>query len=462
MSKKKPNRKPEPAAQTSQTGRRNFLTIGLGGLGALAVAGAAGYKAGWFNSAPASSPVPAATPWYPNDVNAVAKSHLTPVTLPADLPNATRAADDIVRQYARELNSPSALIHAVRAFGKSFKLSDGSNTVDHLCAKYFAEKEVNGKKYVYVPREFEVHDNSFLKTLLEAGVSHDQPITAGANKYTLHDLAESAKALFRFDPKDTGRYDPSLFTQHLPWGLIAFSILVPPSQPTWTNAYGETINLNVVIDSLLANYEAMCSGLHESLERGEEEALEFRQQIVKHSCFGMHTVYGFLSCLKAGYRENNLQERLRKMYDLTIERLLGDSRAIDSEANAAKGMGPDLINRLAVSQDGKVVTKGKPPADTIEVMRLRSQVRFIGHAFEALNYAQLHNLFSPSASQKKTWQAGEKLMFEHLVKIRATDLRPYWDWYSKFVSNTVIAVSHASRGMKLLTPDNPDITVSRA
>jgi len=400
------------------------LTLGLGGLGALAVAGAAGYKAGWFDSAPTSAPKPAPTPWYPNDINAVAQSHLTPVTLPMDLAGAMRASDDIVRHYARELNLPSALIHAVRAFGKNFTLSDGTRAVDHLCAKYFAEKEVNGKKYIHVPREFEVHDNSFLKTLLEAGVSHDQPITAGGNKYTLHDLAESARALFRFDPKDTGRYDPSLFTQHLPWGLIAFSILVPPSQPAWTNAYGETINLDVVIDSLLSNYEAMCSGLHESLERGENEAFGFREQIVKHSCYGMHSIYGFFSCLKAGFRENDLRERLHKMYDLTIERLLGDSRAIDKEANAAKGRGPDLTNRLAVSQDGKVVTKGRPPADTIEVMRLRSQIRFIG-AFESLNYAQLHKLFSPAASQKKTWQAGEKLMFEHLVKLRATDLRPY-------------------------------------
>ncbi|MGH9846012.1 MAG: hypothetical protein ACREEM_45505, partial [Blastocatellia bacterium] len=206
MSKKKPNCNPEPVASSPQAGRRKFVTLGLGGLGALAVAGAAGYKAGWFQSTPASSPAPAATPWYPNDVNAIAKSHLTPVTLPADLPNATRAAGDIVRHYARELNSPSALIHAVRAFGKNFTLSDGSNTVDHLCAKYFAEKEVNGKKYVYVPREFEIHDNSFLKTMLEAGVSPDQPITAGANKYTLRDLGESTKALFRFDLKDTGRY----------------------------------------------------------------------------------------------------------------------------------------------------------------------------------------------------------------------------------------------------------------
>ncbi len=433
--------------------RRQFLKLGLGAIGAASLSLSGCESGGTQQTAQIA---PSQTPWYPNDVNAIAKSHLTPVTLPPTLPNAIRASDEFVEHYARELNSPSALIHAVRAFGKNFKLSDGSNAVDHLCSKYFAEKEINGKKYIYVPREFEVHDDSFLKTLLEAGVSPDQSITAGQNKYTLRDLGESAKAIFRFDPKDTGRFEPSLMTQHIAWQLIAFSILIPPSQPEWKNAYGETINLNQVIDGTLMNYEGMCEGLSESLERGEDESIDFRKQITKHSCYGMHTIYALMSCLKNGYTENKLKERVQAMYDLTLQRLIGDSSAIDREANAAKGVGPDLVNRLAVSQDGRVVTKGMPPADTIEVMRIRSQIRFIGHAFEALNYSQLHNLFKPTPAQKKQYSEGEKLFFDYMVKQRAIDMAPYWNWYSKFVSNMVIATAHASRALKLLTPQNPD------
>ena len=171
------NRENGTASETRKSGRRAFLRWGLGGLGALAVSNLSGCQSELSNST--SGPAPGSTPSYPNDINAVAKSHLTPITLPPDLENAIRASDEIVKHYARELNSPSALIHAVRAFGKEFKLSDGTKTVDHLCSKYFAEKEVGGKKYVYVPREFEVHDNSFLKTLLESGVAPDQPIPPG-------------------------------------------------------------------------------------------------------------------------------------------------------------------------------------------------------------------------------------------------------------------------------------------
>ena len=76
-----------------------------------------------------------------------------------------------------------------------------------------------------------------------SGCDQDQPITVGATRYTLQDLGEGAKAIFRCDPKDLYRYDKDLVHEHLPWGLIAFSILIPPSAPTWTNAYGETINL---------------------------------------------------------------------------------------------------------------------------------------------------------------------------------------------------------------------------
>lgn len=472
MSKKRANqereksvRTPSPKAQPGQSGaagRRKFLLLGLGGVGALAAAGLGGYQAGWFESKPPAGPVPAGTPAYPNDVNAVAKSHLAPVKLPADAANATRAADDIIRHYALELMSPSALIHLVRSDGRDVKLPDGTRVVDHLCERYFAEKEVNGKKYVYVPREFEVHENSYLKTFLEAGVSPDQPIKAGSNRYTLRDFSQSALALFRFDPQNPNRYEPTLYTQHLPWGLIAFSLIVPASQPAWTNAWGEQINMNDVINGALGSYELMCDGLHESLDRGEDESLEFRQQITKYSCYGMHSVYGLFSCLKMGYRENRLEARLKEMYQVSIRRLTGDSKAIDREANAAKGLGPDMLNRLAIAQDGKVVTRGAAPPDTIEVMRLRSQIRFLGHAFEALNYVELHKLFTPTAEEKKQWRAGEQLLFDHLVALRATDLKPYWDWYSKFVSNTVIALSHASRALKLPTPANPDKPVIKA
>jgi hypothetical protein len=452
MSKAKKNRRKELVEQQARKGRRNFLALGLGGLGTMAIAGLAGYKAGWFDSWTSTSSITTTpTPSIPEP------NPLPPATLPADYPNALRAADDFVRHYARELKTPSSLIHAVRAFGKNFALDDGAKAVDVLCSRYAAEKEVNGKRYVSFPREVEVHDNSFLKTMLEAGVSLDQPITVGANKRALRDLGESGKALFRCDPQNLQRYDSSLVHQHLPWTLIAFTILTPPAQSTWVNAYGETINLPEVINRGLAVYEGVSAGVKEGLAQGEMETLEFRQQIAKYSCYGMHMFYGFFVCLKNGYRNDNVPKRLDQMMDSLLYRLKGDSLAIDREADAAKGMGPEFVNRLAIEgQGGKIVTKGAAPSNILEVMRYRSQIKMLGHAFEAINFGMLHKLFTPKPDQKKRMREGEQMLYDYLIKLRATDLAPYLRWYPKFVNDTTIAVAHASRAMKLLTPDNPD------
>lgn len=456
MSKTKNNRKGKAVQNAAQAqpdaGKRSLLLLGLGGAGALAVAGI-GYGAGWFGSSTSTPAVPAVSP----TPNLATGKPLPPVTLTANYQNAVAAANELTGFYARELNNPSTLIHAVRAFGKNFKLNDGSLAVDFLCSRFAAEKEINGKRYVHFTREAEVHEFSFLKTLLEAGVSPEQPVTVGGNKYTLRDVGESAKAMFRCDPKNFDRYEVNYLGRHLPWALISFSILVPASQPTWTNAYGETINLPEIIDSSLAVLNSLCEDVHQTAARGELESLEFRKGLKKFSCDGMHSVYGYVSCLKHGYTQNNMQERVNKLMDNVLLRLREDSLAIDREADAVKSMGPDFIARLAQEdQGGKVTTKGLPPPALAEVMRYRFQIRMLGHALEAINYAKLHKLIKLTPAQEGKLRAGEQMLYDYLVKLRATDLQPYMNWHDKFVSETVIALAHAARGLKLPTSENPD------
>lgn len=437
------------AAQAGQSGRRNFLLLGAGALGAIG-AGALAYQAGFFSD---STSAPAANP----ATNAAANFKLLPpANLTADYANALRAAEDIASHYARELMTPWALIHAVRGFGRDFKLDDGTKVVDHLCAKYAEEREVNGKRYVTFQHAAEVHDNSFLKTFLEAGVSPGQTLRVGANQYTLREAGEHAQALFRCDPTDLTRYDAKLLEEHLPWGLIALSTLVPPTPGTWTNGYGEKIDLHQVADRALATYEQMCSGLRNSLAQGEMETLEFRQAINKHSCFGLHAIYGFFASYHHGYRRNDMPTRIKSLLDLTIYRMEGDAKAIDREADAAKAMGPEAIKRMAVSQEGKVVTSGSPPPQILEAMRLRSQIKLQGHILEAINYGLLNKLFTLTPEQQQRVKAGEQALYESLVKLRALNLDEFRRWHPKFVSDLVIALGHAVRALKLLTPNNPD------
>lgn len=428
MSKqRKENQRPStrPDTEKKNLARRSFILMSTGALAAIGV-GAAGYQFGWFGGG-------------------------------ASYESALAAANDLLETRAREIGNASVLIHAVRGFGKNFKLADGSNAVEHLCSRYAAEKEVAGKRYVYFKRDAEVHENSFLKTFLEAGVSNDQPITVGGNRYTLADLAESGKALFRCDPQDLSRFDATEFRydpnfkepqgqpsggkgelvhEHLPWGLIAFSILMKPDAANWMNAYGEPISLPTIADRSLVEYETTCALGERELKAERTAPPNFREAIKKYSCFGLHSVYGFLSLVNHGYTNNGLPERVNRMMDLVTFRLKGDAEAINKEyADAAAGA----------------------PAEQVEAFRLRALVKHYGHAFEAINYARLHKLTAFNAEQQRRISEGEAAFYDSLVKLHGLD----WAMMKtklgeKFVSDIVIGVGHAARALKLLTPQNPD------
>lgn len=413
------------SAASPETGRRKFLLVGAGALAAAGV-GAAGYKLGWFGGS-------------------------------ASYESALAAANQVLEQRAREIGNASVLIHAVRGFGKNFKLADGSSAVEHLCSRYAADREVNGKRYVYFKRDAEVHENSFLKTFLEAGVSLQQPVTVGATRYTLADVADSGKALFRCDALDLYkfdanefRYDPvykepqsqpaggkgELVHEHLPWGLIAFSILMKPGEAYWTNAYGEAMNLPIIADHSLAEYETTCALGERELKAERMAPPNFRDAIKKYSCFGLHSVYGFLSLVRQGYTNNNLPERANRMLDLLTYRLKGDAEAITAEY-AAAGAGA--------------------ATEQVEAFRVRALVKHYGHAFEAINYAKLHKLTTFTAEQQRRITEAETEFYGSLVKLQSLD----WAMMKtklgeKFVSDIVIAVGHAARALKLLTPQNPD------
>lgn len=414
-----------------ENGRRKFMLLGAGALAAAGV-GAAGYKLGWFGGT-------------------------------ASYERALAAANQMLEQRAREIGNASVLIHAVRGLGKNFKLADGSSAVEHLCSRYAADKEVNGKRYVYFKRDAEVHENSFLKTFLEAGVALNHPVTVGATQYKLADVAESGKALFRCDALDLYKFDANEFRydanfkepqapgqpasggkgelvhEHLPWGLIAFSILMKPGEAYWTNAYGEALNLPIIADRSLAEYETTCALGERELKAERTAPPNFRDAIKKYSCFGLHSVYGFLSLVRHGFTNNNLPERANRMLDLLTYRLKGDAEAINAEYVAAGANVP------------------KEQKEQVEAFRVRALVKHYGHAFEAINYAKLHKLTSFTADQQSRISEAETEFYGSLVTMQSLD----WAMMKtklgeKFVSDIVIAIGHAARALKLLTPQNPD------
>ncbi len=431
--------------------RRQFL------LGALA-AGAVGLTACdppqqvTITSTP--TPTPSATP---TPVPLPSLPPLQAKTYPADAKNAMIAIDEMVNHYAKVTDSPSALIHAVRAFGKNFKRADGSNTVEHLCGRYAEAKDVNGKRLIRFTRfNVEVHDNSFLKTFIEAGVSLEQPLTIGSDNYTLRDLSEHAKAHFRFDPNNLERYEKEYVHEHLPWTLIAFSNLMPGGKGAWENAYGEKIELLEVIDKALADFESKCQPLQSAMATNGRVTSAVHEAIKLYSCYGGHSFYGFLACVKNGYTERGMTERMDEMMKLSLYRLVKETENIEDEYNERK-TGPLSPNAQENASYLKQFQQlGISQEELIEMLKLRGHVKLTGHLLEAINFARLHHLFKPTPEQQKLIQAGEQKLFASTVKLRALNLEGLRSFNAKEFNDNVIALGHASRAMKLLTPDNPD------
>jgi hypothetical protein len=428
-------------------GRRRIILAGAGGLGAVAVAALAGYKAGWFGGGSQTSVKPTAT---------ATPIPLPPVKLSADRANAIRATTEIVSHYTREIQNASSGIHALRGLGRTFTMKDGTRITDFLCTRFATEKVVNGQRYVYFPREHEVHDNSFLKTFLEAGVGPDQIISVAGNRYTLNDLVSSSKALFRFDPADIRRFDPEFPEDHLPWGLIAFSRVAPPDNPTWVNAYGEKIDMNQVVDLGLADFESVCARIGAPGSTPTGLPLNFREVITKYSCYGMHAFYGFFSAYRNGYRVNDYEKRTRRLVEHLILRLERDLISLEEEMAAAKQFGQEYIARMGAAADSRRRGSSPPPPELIEVMGLKNFIVTFGHALESLNFVRLHQLFPLSPGQIREIERQESRLFEGLVKLRSFNLDAFLKWDPKFVNDLVIAEGHALRAIKLLGPDNPD------
>ncbi|MBS1810912.1 MAG: hypothetical protein JST84_22300 [Acidobacteria bacterium] len=401
------------------------------------------------------TPMPSLTP-SPSSMPALPP--LAPKTYPANHANAMMAMDELIDHYAKVFDSPSNLIHAVRSFGRNFKRADGSNAVDHLCATCAEEKDVNGKRLVRFTRfNVEVHDNSFLKTFIEAGVHADQQVLASGNKYTLKDVGEHAKSLFRLDPNNLGKFEKIYTQEHLPWGLIAFSYLMPGGKGSWENAYGEKIDLLEVIDKSLLELETVCQPAHKAYENNEPIPEDtFRKTIKDYSCYGGHSMYAYVACVKNGYTERRIKERVTEQLNLSVYRLVKEGENIEKEyAGAASGpISPNPQEEAMYQQ--QMQRAGVTKTQVIEMLSLRGVIKLTGHLLEAINFARLNNLYSPTPDQQKQIQHGEQKLFEAIVKMRALDWEALKNFNAKQVADNVIALGHASRAMKLMTPENPD------
>jgi hypothetical protein len=179
------------------------------------------------------------------------------------LPNkvlAQSASDQITSmvKLAQAPDNPWLLIHGIRAMGQNFSISDGSTqskdkkAIDYLCSNYLLEASVGGRSYFYIPIDYERHPYCFLsEAVLDADVPLDYTFKFNDRICSVADLVTSGRALFRFN-----EYNSDVeIADNLAWTLTAFARVTNPQNDAWVNAYGQKIQLSLVVEAAIGALE---------------------------------------------------------------------------------------------------------------------------------------------------------------------------------------------------------------
>jgi hypothetical protein len=339
------------------------------------------------------------------------------------------ALRDLVSRHATATDDPWAMMHGVRAIGKGFSAAGGS-AVEYLSSHHLREQEVNGGRYLYMPGEVEGHANTFLKTLLEAGVGLGYSITAAGRPHTVADLVESAKKLFSFDstlsPVDNSR-------DELAWSIIAFSITTKPGQDVWKNAEGREIRFRDVVEAGFTTAESASADFVAAKKRGVMPA--WKDRISNFTCGGTHLIYSLAVAVRYGHLGKRGRERLADQLSLLIWRLKADLVLLDQ-----------YYQKVAHAYPTK--TQAWQP------YQIDSRLKFLGHAFEILSYARLHKLYSLTPEQEEQVQTAKQTLAETILEVKQLSLTALKKTNRKLYDLFIGDACHAYHGIRMVSGVN--------
>jgi hypothetical protein len=332
---------------------------------------------------------------------------------------AAQALDDgaaIIRRHASAPEDPWAVCHGVRGMGREFTIRGGRRAVDYLLEDKLATVSANGKSVLAFPIEVEVHPNMFLKTMLEAGVPLDYSFTHGGRRRTLREVVDGAHALLR----------PSQVVDSansLPWSIIALTRTTTPLQRKWTNAWGEPVDLDAVVESGVRFLEEASLPLAQAMREGRPETTQ--APVHSFTCGGTHLIYALLYAVKAGYVGNDRAERMQRQADLLIWRLTADI---------------DFIERFYRARTGN------PGAAWYE---LDSKLKLLGHGQECLAFASLRDVVKLTPAQKAQHQAAVVTLRRILRDLDARNLEEVDGLDHRLYQQIIGDTCHAHRGLTL-------------
>jgi hypothetical protein len=332
---------------------------------------------------------------------------------------AGQASDDgtgIIRRYAAAPDDPWVVAHGLRGIGGDFTITGGRRAVDYLLEDVLVTLPANGKGALGFPIDVEVHPNMFLKTLLEAGVPLDHAFTHEGRRRTLRDIVDGARGLFR----------PTLVSSvpnALPWSLIALTRTTPALRQQWTNAWGEPVALDLVVERALRMLEQASVPLVEAMRAGRPETAQ--APVHEFTCGGTHMLYALLTAVHAGYTGKDRRARVQQQVDLMVWRLSADL---------------DLIGRFYEARAGSAGASW---------YALDAKLKLLGHGAECLAFATLHDVVGFAPAQRERWQAAMATLRGMLRDLEARDLGEAKALNRELYRQLIGDVCHARHGLTL-------------
>jgi hypothetical protein len=300
--------------------------------------------------------------------------------------------------------------------GRDFTIQGKRRAVDFLLEDVLDDIPANGQTALGFRPEIEVHANSFLKTLLEAGVPVDHVFTHQGRRRTVQDVVEGARALLRPRLVDS-------LPNALPWTLIALTRTTTPRRRPWTNAWGEPVDLDGLVESAVRLLEDATLPIAQAMREGR--ALAAQAPVHAFTCGGTHMLYALLTAVHTGYAGRDRRQRVQKQADLLVWRL---------------GADVDLIDRFYRTR------AGSPIASWYE---LDTKLKFLGHAEECLAFAARHNVVKLTADQQARRRAASATLRDMLADLETRHLdeakRLNLELYRQLVGDTC----HARHGLTL-------------
>jgi hypothetical protein len=274
----------------------------------------------------------------------------------------------IIQRFAAAPEDPWVVAHGLRGMGRDFTIVGGRRAVDYLLEDVLATLPAKDKAVVGFPIEVEVHPNMFLKTILEAGIPLDYAFKHNGRRRMLADLVDGAHALFRPKPVIS-------VPNALPWSIIALTRTTVPLRSQWTNAWGELVDLNLVVESALRLLEQASAPVAEAMREGKSESVQ--APVHAFTCGGTHMIYALLSAVHAGYAGKDRRERMQQQVDLLVWRLSADL---------------DLIERFYGARAGNAGAAW---------YELDAKLKLLGHGEECLAFATVHDVVALTPSQRE-------------------------------------------------------------